>query len=643
MNLFSPGRIGSVYLRNRIIMAPIGSRLTSENGAVTDGMIDFYSLRAKGGAGAIIIEAMGIDYPLGVGKPNHVRFHDDCFIPGHALLAERIHEHGAKAFAMLWHTGINRGMFCGQTPVGPSPILNPNTGIVPKELTVDEITAIVAKFGEAGRRAKLCEYDGVEIHGGHGYLISSFVSRATNQRSDKYGGSFENRIRFALEIVQAIQKQAGRDYPILFRINGDDFCENGITSDEAVEFSLALEAAGVAAVDVSAGVYSSIDRMIEPVQYGEGWKIYLAEKVKRHLRIPVIGVGVLRTPEKVNAILQEGKVDFAALGRELLCEPFWVEKVRKGDKHLLYCISCNSCFERIGNNLPIRCAVNPRTGRESRAERAVSGDERKRIAVVGAGPAGISAALVASRRGHTVTLFEESDRIGGQLLLAAVPPGKEKVTDFLQYLMHEVSQSSITLRMSTCFTRDIAKDERFDEIIIATGACSKDLQIEGAGAEEKLTAWEALQSEDSRFAGKNIIVVGAGSVGCETALYIQGRKAESVAIVEIRDQVGADIDFITRKKILAELKEAGIEVYPSMSVGGYDKRTRKARLQSSKQGQGIELSCDLIVIAVGSKSADELLEELFACGFSVHPVGDSIQIGKIGDAVRAGYNIAVNI
>ena len=634
--LFSPGKIGSLYLRNRIVMAPLGSRLTSENGAVTDDMIEFYSQRARGGAGLIIIEAMGIDYPLAVGKPNHVRFHDDCYIPGHAKLAERIHECGSKAFALLWHTGINRGMFADQTPVGPSAILNPNTGLTPRELTVDEIHALVEKFGQAAHRAMLCGYDGVSVHAAHGYLVSSFVSRATNHRTDEYGGSFENRIRFALEIVRSIRANTRKDYPVVFRINGDDFIDGGITPEEAAQFAMALEKAGVDAIDVSAGVYGSIDTMIEPIQYPEGWKLYLAENIRKHVNVPVFGVGVIHDPEMADRAIAEGKIDFAALGRELLCEPQWGNKALAGDRHFPKCIGCNACFERIGFNLPLRCAINPLAGRELHAPKPA--EQVKHIAVVGAGPAGVTAAVTASRRGHQVELFESTAAVGGQLRLAGTPPRKDKILEYIKYLEGELASSTVRLHLSHTFTPEDAAG--FDEVIIAAGASCRDMEVPGA-EHCRETAWQALETPAKHYAGRNVVVVGAGSVGCETALYLKEGGAASVSIVELRPKIAMDMDNISRMKLMHELEEAQVGLYPSASLERVAEGT--GYLKSAAGETSAEIPCDLVVIAVGSNSHRELAEALYQRGVRAYSVGDAANIGKIGEAVRGGFDAAATL
>lgn len=635
-NLFSPGKIGSLYLRNRIVMAPLGSRLTSENGAVTDDMIEFYSQRARGGAGLIIIEAMGIDYPLAVGKPNHVRFHDDCYVPGHAKLAERIHECGSKAFALLWHTGINRGMFAGETPVGPSAILNPNTGLIPHELSVEEIHAIVEKFGQAAHRAMQCGYDGVSVHAAHGYLISSFVSRATNHRTDEYGGSFENRIRFGLEVLAAIRANTRKDYPVIFRINGEDFIQDGITLEEATKFAMALERAGVDAIDVSAGVYGSIDTMIEPIQYEEGWKLFLAKEIKKHVHVPVFGVGVIHNPEQASQAIADGTIDFAAVGRELLCEPQWGNKALAGEKHFPKCICCNACFERIGYNLPLRCAINPLAGRELHVPKPA--EHKKHIAVVGAGPAGITAAVTAAGRGHRVELFDAAPEIGGQLILAGAPPRKGKILDYLEYLGQELKNSAVEVHLSRAFTPEDAAG--FDEVVLATGATCREMDVPGA-EHCRETAWNVLKTPAAQYAGRHAVVVGAGSVGCETALYLKEGGADCVCVVELRPKIAMDMDNISRMKLLHELEEAKVDLRPATVL------ERVAEGQGTLKGAGGQeagtVPCDLVVLAVGSQPNRDLAEELYRRGVRAYSVGDAGTIGKIGEAVRGGFDVAASL
>ncbi len=632
-HLLQPGKIGSLYVRNRVIMAPLGSRLTTENGAVTDDMIEFYSQRARGGAGVIVIEAMGIEYPQAVGKPNHVRFHDERYVPGHAKLVEKIHECGGKAFAMLWHAGINKGCLEGVQPVGPSAILNPNTGIVPHELTVDEIHELVNKFGQAAARAKLCGYDGVNVHAAHGYLLSSFVSAATNQRTDEYGGSFENRIRFPLEVLAAIRRNTGKDYPVVFRINGSDFIDGGITPEEAAAFAEALEKGGVNAIDVSAGVYGSIDTMIEPIQYEEGWKLYLAENIRKHVSIPVFGVGVIHDPAKADKAIADGQVDFVCVGRELLCEPQWVNKAAAGETHFVKCIGCNSCFERIGKNLPIRCAVNALAGRELHTPRPA--EKPLNIAVAGAGPAGITAAVTAAGRGHHVTLFEKENHIGGQLVLAGAPPRKDKILEYIGYLQEELNRSEVEVKLCHEFTVEDARS--FDRVIVAAGAHCRTIPLKGSGF-EYMTAWDALQNRSFSWDSRNVLLIGAGSVGCETALYIREHGAASVTVVEMREKIAADMDNISRMKLLHELAECGVRTLPSTVL---DHMENGMAYLSGNVGE--KIPCDTVVEAVGAAPDRELCDALYQNGIPFINIGDAACIGKIGEAVRGGFDAAATI
>ncbi len=632
-HLLQPGKIGSLYVRNRVIMAPLGSRLTTENGAVTDDMIEFYSQRARGGAGVIVIEAMGIEYPQAVGKPNHVRFHDERYVPGHAKLVEKIHECGGKAFAMLWHAGINKGCLEGVQPVGPSAILNPNTGIVPHELTVDEIHELVNKFGQAAARAKLCGYDGVNVHAAHGYLLSSFVSAATNQRTDEYGGSFENRIRFPLEVLTAIRRNTGKDYPVVFRINGSDFIDGGITPEEAAAFAEALEKGGVNAIDVSAGVYGSIDTMIEPIQYEEGWKLYLAENIRKHVSIPVFGVGVIHDPAKADKAIADGQVDFVCVGRELLCEPQWVNKAAAGETLFVKCIGCNSCFERIGKNLPIRCAVNALAGRELHTPRPA--EKPLNIAVAGAGPAGITAAVTAAGRGHHVTLFEKENHIGGQLVLAGAPPRKDKILEYIGYLQEELNRSEVEVKLCHEFTVEDARS--FDRVIVAAGAHCRTIPLKGSGF-EYMTAWDALQNRSFSWDSRNVLLIGAGSVGCETALYIREHGAASVTVVEMREKIAADMDNISRMKLLHELAECGVRTLPSTVL---DHMENGMAYLSGNVGE--KIPCDTVVEAVGAAPDRELCDALYQNGIPFINIGDAACIGKIGEAVRGGFDAAATI
>ena len=324
--------------------------------------------------------------------------------------AQEVQAYGAKIVCQLNHAGrqTRPSGIRGLQPVAPSPIPCPFLNAMPRELGTDEVEAIVKKFVDAAIRARTAGYDGIELHGAHGYLISQFMSASANHRKDRYGGDLLKRMSFPLEIIQGIRKELGTDYPILFRISAEEFIEGGRTLDESKKAAKLLEEAGVSVLDVTAGTYGSMRTMIEPMSYGEAWKIHLAESIKKVVSIPVIGVGVIRSPHVAEELLEKGKVDFVALGRAMLADPYWPQKVREGrEEDINRCISCNTgCIGgRIFRGLDIRCAVNPLTGRERLKSQLTQVSTKKKIYIAGGGPAGMMAAIVASRRGHEVTLF----------------------------------------------------------------------------------------------------------------------------------------------------------------------------------------------------------------------------------------------
>ena len=430
--MFESAFLGPLEVKNRLLMAPMGTRMASEIGAVTQKLIDYYVERAKGGVGTILTDAAVVDYPLGATGATNLTIHDNAYIGGHNELVEAVHAQGAKIICQMKHAGRETRLpsLLKTQPVAPSAIPCKFFDVIPRELSTGEVEEIVKKFVEAAMRAKTAGYDGVELHGAHGYLIAQFMSLSSNKRTDKYGGSLQNRMNFPLEIVRGIKKSLGKNFPLLFRFSADEFIEEGRTLEESKQLAQMLEEAGVHVLHVSAGVYDSMPMMIEPMSYEEGWKIYLAEEIKKVVKIPVIGVGVIRTPAIAERILKEGRVDFLALGRALLADPYWPNKAKEGRaEEIIRCISCNiGCIGgRIFRGLHIRCALNPVTGREREFGTLIPAAKRKKVLIVGGGPAGMEAARIAKMRGHQVTLVEKNKVLGGQLRLAAAPPGKDKI------------------------------------------------------------------------------------------------------------------------------------------------------------------------------------------------------------------------
>jgi 2,4-dienoyl-CoA reductase-like NADH-dependent reductase (Old Yellow Enzyme family)/thioredoxin reductase len=633
--IFEPAFLGPLEVRNRLIMAPMGSRLSNENGGVSPWQVDYYAERAKGGVGTIIVEITGVDSPRGVASPQTLTIHEDFYIGGHNELVEAVHAHGARILLQLAHVGRNRRFAMGVQPVAPSPIPNRFFGVTPRELSREEIEDLVKKFIAAALRAQTAGYDGVELHGAHGYLIGEFMSPLSNRRKDRYGGSLEKRMTFPVEIVQGIRRAAGPRYPILFRFSADEFEEGGTTLQESKKAAKILEEAGADVLHVSAGTYDSMATVIEPMSYPEGWKIYLAEAVKSAVKIPVIGVGVIRSPEFAERTLKEGRVDFIALGRALLADPHWPRKAREGRlKEIIPCISCNECIGgRTFRSLHVRCAVNPATGREGWLQR-LPREKKKKVVVIGGGPAGLMAALQAKRRGHRVTLYEKSGHLGGQLRLAAAPPGREKIAWFGDYLRNQIRREKVKVLLGITATPEKIAREKPDTVILATGAVPLVPDLPGVESPQVCTAWDILGGEKI-VQRKTVLVLGGGMVGCETALYLAARE-NKVTVIEMLEGAAQDTDFITRADVLSRMKKAGIGILADRKA---EKIGPGEVFLRNSAGKGERIKGDIAVLALGPVPGENLKMSLRGKVNEIHTIGDARQPRKIIDAVYEGFRL----
>lgn len=533
------------------MMAPMATRMSSEIGGITQKQIDYYKERAKGGVGTIITGAVAVDYPLGAFSPKNLTIHHNSYIAGHNELVETVHAYGAKIICQLNHCGRQGSSFHGKQLVAPSAIPCKSSKMIPKELTINEIWEIVRYFVEAAIRAKKAGYDGIQLHGGHGYLIGQFISPYSNHRKDNYGGDLNKRMNFPLEIIQGIRKELGSDYPIHFRFSADEFVSGGVDLRDSKRVAQILENAGIQVLHITAGTHDSRSTIIEPMSYVQGWKIYLSESIKKVVRIPIAGVGTIKTPEFAEEILEKERVDFITLGRALLADPYWPEKAReRRQKEIIPCISCNECIARTSLDLHIRCTVNPLTGREQMKDMLLPVGKRKKIMVIGGGPAGMEAALTASARGHQVVLYERNHDLGGQLKLAKIPPGKEPIGRFLDYLTTEIEKAGIKVKFGQPATHKTVVQGNPETVIIATGAIPLVTGLPGIEKQLVCSAWDIL-SKKRKIRNKVVLIAGGGTVGCETALYLIS-KNKKVILIEMLAEIALDMEPINRADLISK-------------------------------------------------------------------------------------------
>jgi len=478
--LLTPGRIGGVEIRNRIVMPPMTTRLSDEEGHVTEASIAYYMARVRGGVGLITVE-MASPTRAGRHRKRELGIYDDRFIPGLARLTGAIHAGGAKASIQLGHGGGHTRLdICGETPLAPSAIPHPvfevtDETIVPKEMTLDDIRATTEAFAAAALRAQKAGFDCVEIHAAHGYLISQFLTPFENRRTDDFGGPLENRARFGLDVLRAVKRAV--TIPVIFRISVDDYFPEGLPAADGIRVAVWAAEAGADALHVAAGHYRSLPsaaRMIPPMQYPDATFLDYAAQVKRQVAVPVIAVGRLGDPQIAANAVASHKADFVALGRTLIADPDWVAKIARGEP-IRRCLACNTCINEMRGGAQLRCVVNGMAGRESEFARAKP-PRRERIAVIGAGPAGLTyAALVAD--GNSVTVFERAARAGGAFRDVGKAPRFQEVAanplSFARYvddLVAACTRKGVTFRYDTDVTRAPAELAPFDRIVIASGA-----------------------------------------------------------------------------------------------------------------------------------------------------------------------------
>lgn len=633
--LFQPGHIGPVELRNRVVMAPMGTALANKDGTVSRRQIDYYAERARGGTGLIIIEAAKAE--VRIDKPADIPLTEltsDAHVPGLALLAEAIHDYGAKA-AMQITAGLGRqagAATADDPPVAPSAIpAFANPAVTCRPLSKDEIRAIVDACGVAARRAAIAGFDMVEIHGHTGYLTDQFMTGLWNERTDEYGGDLDGRMRFPLEIIEAMRGQVGRHFPIIFRLTLQHNVPGGRRVPEGQEMARRLAAAGIDAIDADAGAYDSMDYIFPPFYLGDAMMADMAAAAKAVVDIPVIAAGNLNA-EVGEAILQRGEADFIASGRGLIADPDWPRKVRAGlAEDVCPCIRCNQqCIGFVFGLKPLSCSVNPRAGREDHY-RLLPAPLPRRVLVIGGGPAGMEAARVAAHRGHDVTLLERRADLGGQIRGAATPTLKKELRDMLGWWIRQLGREGVDVRLNTQATVETVDLMQPDAVIVATGAVPAWPDIPGIDGDNVIEVLDYYRSPDPPR-GRRVLVAGGGLSGCDAALDL-ALGGNEVTIVEMLGELATDALAINRISLLRLLQEHGVRALTNHRIERFLPNGLVARTADGE----VTVEGDTIVVALGTRPENELARRLQDAWHEVYVVGDCVTPAKVGDAVRAGF------
>lgn len=623
-------------LKNRIVMPPMATGFASEDGSVTERLTAYYGERAKSGPGLIIVEITCIDSPVGRGLDRQINIDDDKFIPGLARLAQAIKQPGVKAAIQLHHAGRQTSSrVTGFKPVAPSPIPG-RDGEIPQELTVDEIKRLVECFAQGARRAREAGFDGVEIHGAHGYLVSQFLSPLSNKREDEYGGTVENRARFLVEIIKAIRSKVGRDFPVWCRLSAVEMnIEGGITLDETKVVARMAQEASADAIHVSA--HSAGITRRPPMAQPPGALIEYAEGVKKAVSVPVIAVGRI-TPELGEEVLRQGKADFIAIGRQFLADAHVAEKIAAGRlDDITPCLRCFFCLDSVGRRRGkgVQCVVNPALGREK--EWALMPAEKpKKVVVVGGGPGGMQAAIVAAQRGHKVTLFEKADELGGQLLLAAKPPFKDTIEAYRQYLTKQVTKLGVDVRRGEEFTPELLSSLKPDAVVLATGVEPFIPKIPGIEGKNVLLASQVLNGAET---GQRVAIIGGELVGCETALYLL-EKGKKVTIMRRGARLATRVNRSIREPMIERLRAKGAVILTEVE---YKKITSAGVEITDRDGQKRLVEADTVVLATGASPNDRLATLLKGKVPRLIRVGDCVTPRSIKEAVEEGYQAGMTI
>lgn len=640
--LFRPVEIGSLELRNRVVMAPMTSGYGSPDGYATQDLADYYVARARGGVGLITCEACYVER-VGRGFLGQLALDHDRYIPDLAKLSRSVHEAGAKIVLQLIHCGRQAtSAMCGGQPVAPSAIPCPVIREMPRALSLKEVRGLIDAFVTAALRSKEAGFDGVELHAAHGYLLNQFLSPYSNTRTDEYGGDLFNRCRVLLEILEGIRSQLGSNYPILCRLSADEFVPRGLTLSDTRILAKWLQNAGLNAISVSGGVYETAHRIVPPMDVQQGSLVSLAQGIRESVSIPVIAVGGFHDPFFADRVLVEGKADLIAMGRALLADPEWANKAQRKEIHLIRpCIYCNQCRNRILRPR-INCTVNYETGREGTTSLKQRSATVRKVLVAGGGIAGIAAACIARDRGHQVVLCEKGHELGGNLSLASVPPGRERLRHLLDFLKAETVRKGVEVIFNAEVNEGLIKRQKAEVVLLATGSRPLVPKIPGIHLPHVFLATDLLRKEIET--GAHVLIIGGGLVGLETADHLRA-KGKAVTLVEKLPAVAVapQVEAIFKRCLLDRLSGPSEPVLILTSTEVLEIAVDHVKVQQTT-GEKILPGIDSVVVAGGFEPFIPIRpEEILALGCEVHVIGDAIKPQTLFEAAHSAAQVAYSI
>lgn len=636
--MFEPIKIGPMIVKNRFVVPPMGNNFANTDGTLSEQSKAYYLERAKGEFGLITIEATVV-HKGAKGGPRKPCLYDDSSIESFRKVIDACHEYGAKVSVQLQNAGPEGNAKNAGTPIkAASPISTTYSKDIPIEVSTEEVYQLVKGYGEAAERAMKAGIDAVEIHMAHGYLVNTFISPRTNKRVDEFGGNFENRMRFPKLIIEEIKKKTSGKIAILARINSSDEVLGGLTVQDSATIAAYLEECGIDALHVSRAVHIKDEYMWAPTTIHAGFSSNQVEEIKRAVKIPVITVGRYTEPQFAELMVKEGRADLVAFGRQSIADPYVPKYAKEGNlEEMIPCIAClQGCVPNMYKGLPIRCLTNPITGHE--AEGLERTNVVKKVMIIGGGVAGLCTAYLAKMKGHEVVLYEASSMLGGNMRLAAYPPGKGDITNMVRSYITKCQKLGVKVVLNTEVTLDLIKKVKPNVVVIATGAKNFRPNIEGIENKTVVDGTDILSGKIK--AGKKVLIVGGGMVGSEIAAFL-GEQQHEVSVMEFRSEIAADVIHEHKIYLMKDFKEYNIKQYTEAKVikfleDGVIYEDSKENIQELR-------GFDTIILSMGFRAYNPFEKKLEDYNLEYYVIGDAIRARRALEATAEAYEVVKRI